>query len=317
MIHARETKLLTAERCERMIAAPSVEEAAKILTDCGYEDMSGMDAAGINEALNAHRTAVFKELAQLCPEKNYLDIFAMRYDYHNAKVLIKAEAMNSDAAVLMSDSGRFPAEKLRKLFYAGSTVSLPEIFGNALKDARQMLESTGNPQLADFILDRAYFAEMTEAANGTQNSFLQEYVRLLADCANLKSAVRTLRLKKGKAFLLDALNDSGSVRADKIASALSPDGILSVFGGTALSSAAALGAEAAAGGTLTAFELACDNAVNAFLKRARRVNYGSEPLTGYIAAVENEITAVRMILTGRLAGVKSDVLRERLRDMYA
>ena len=113
------------------------------------------------------------------------------------------------------------------------------------------------------------------------------------------------------------VNASGSVRADRIASALSPDGILSVFGGTALSTAAALGAEAAAGGTLTAFELACDNAVNAFLKKARRVNYGSEPLTGYVAAVENEITAVRMILTGRLAGVKSDVLRERLRDMYA
>ena len=40
-------------------------------------------------------------------------------------------------------------------------------------------------------------------------------------------------------------------------------------------------------------------------------------MTAYLAAVENEITAVRMILTGRLAGVKSEAIRERLRDLYA
>ena len=39
--------------------------------------------------------------------------------------------------------------------------------------------------------------------------------------------------------------------------------------------------------------------------------------TMFEAAVENEITAVRMILTGRLAGVKSEAIRERLRDLYA
>ena len=31
---------------------------------------------------------------------------------------------------------------------------------------------------------------------------------------------------------------------------------------------------------------------------------------------ENELTAVRMILTGRLAGVPADSIRERLRDLY-
>ena len=39
--------------------------------------------------------------------------------------------------------------------------------------------------------------------------------------------------------------------------------------------------------------------------------------TVYLAGTENELTAVRMILTGRLAGVPSDTIRERLRDLYA
>ena len=68
---------------------------------------------------------------------------------------------------------------------------------------------------------------------------------------------------------------------------------------------------------MTSFELACDNAVNEYLKKAKLVSYGPEALIAYIAAVEGEITAVRMILTGRLAGIEPQVIRERLRDLYA
>jgi carbamoylphosphate synthase large subunit len=37
----------------------------------------------------------------------------------------------------------------------------------------------------------------------------------------------------------------------------------------------------------------------------------------YLAAMENEVTSLRMILTGRLAGLPSDTIRERLRECYA
>ena len=81
--------------------------------------------------------------------------------------------------------------------------------------------------------------------------------------------------------------------------------------------AAALGSEALEGGGLTALELACDNAVNRYIASAKLIPFGEEPVVAYLAAVESEITAVRMILTGRLAGIASDTIRERLRDFYA
>ena len=90
-----------------------------------------------------------------------------------------------------------------------------------------------------------------------------------------------------------------------------------VYAHSGLDKATALGAEAVAGGNMTAFELACDNAVNSYLGKAKLVSFGSEPLTAYLAALENEVTAARMILTGRLAGIRPDALRERLRDLYA
>ena len=54
----------------------------------------------------------------------------------------------------------------------------------------------------------------------------------------------------------------------------------------------------------------------AYVADAKLTAYGEAPVIAYMAAVESEITAVRMILTGRLAGIAPDVIRERLRDSY-
>ena len=67
---------------------------------------------------------------------------------------------------------------------------------------------------------------------------------------------------------------------------------------------------------MTQFEKACDNAVNAFLDTARRTGFGSEVAVGYLAAEENAITTVRMVMTGLLSGIDPERLKERLRDTY-
>ena len=80
--------------------------------------------------------------------------------------------------------------------------------------------------------------------------------------------------------------------------------------------AAAAGAAAITGGRLTHFEKLCDDAVTAYLAGARYVAFGEAPLIGYLAARETELTNVRVILSGRLAGLDADTIRERLRESY-
>ena len=84
-----------------------------------------------------------------------------------------------------------------------------------------------------------------------------------------------------------------------------------------MSAAAAAGAAAIAGGRLTRFERLCDDAMLDHLRRARFVPFGDAPVIAYLAARERELTAVRIILTGRLAGLGPDTIRERLRESYA
>ena len=225
--------------------------------------------------------------------------------------------MGTDPSRLLSASGRIAPEELTAAYNEGRWAELPDVMGDAMAEAKAVLARTSNPQLADIVLDQAYFTELKNAAQATESDFLIGYAELLTDCANLKSAVRTLRMGKNGDFLQSVLLSGGSVDEARIASAGDIDGVAALFSATVLDKAAALGVEAVSGGSVTAFELACDNAVTAYLTDAQLISYGCEPVIAYMAAVEGEITAARMILTGRLSGVSPEIIRERLRDLYA
>ena len=318
LLRAREARMLTRDKAERMLEAPSFDEAAKLLTDCGYKDMSGMNAKEVDKTLNERRSAEFAELARMAPNALLVDVFRMKYDYHNAKTIIKSEAEGIERPDLMSDSGRLSPQTLTEAFREEKYLGIPTLLADAMLSAKNTLARSGNPQQADFILDRAYFEELFRDAEKLDSKFLSGYARTMIDSANLRSAVRTLRMHKDADFLRTALIPGGSVSPERLVmSSVSGEGLAVLFASTILETAASLGAAAASGGTMTKFELECDNAVTAYLTNARLIAFGEEPVIAYLAALEGEITTIRMILTGRLAGIAPDVIRERLRDLYA
>ena len=150
MLRAREPKLLNTEKSIRMLEAPSFEDAAKVLTDCGYADMSQMSAREIEASLNERRNAIFAELDNMSPQKELVDVFRMKYDYHNAKAIIKAEAMDTDATHLLSGSGRIDGEKLLSLY----TMTCPECSKRRSSTQRTSLPAPIIPSLPTLFLTK-------------------------------------------------------------------------------------------------------------------------------------------------------------------
>ena len=149
-------------------------------------------------------------------------------------------------------------------------------------------------------------------------SFLKGYVHLPIDTANLRTSVRTVRMGKDRDFMASAMVEGGTADCARIAMAAEGgDTLASVFNATPLARAAERAAEAVKGGALTDFELECDNAASEYLSAAKMKPFGIEAVVEYISLLEAEITAARMILTGRLAGIEPEVIRERLRDINA
>lgn len=312
-----ESKLLSAERMERMLTAHSVEEAARVLVECGWPELGELTGDSIDAALAAERQRVLKDLSFAAPDAAILDVFKLRHDYHNVKVLLKAEAMGTDPARLLVDAGRVPVTALEEAVRSGDLRNIPGVLRTAIRQARDVLGTTNDPQLADFTLDRAYFEDLFQIAQESKSTFLQGYVRISVDVANLRSAIRTLRMGKGPEFLKGVLFSGGEIPTVRILSAvISGAALQDLYARTPLAEAAEVGTSVLGGGALTRFEKLCDDAVGRYLARAKLVGFGEAPVIGYLAAKETELTNLRMILSGRMAGLDADTIRERLRESY-
>ncbi len=304
-LHVMETRLLTPEKQERLLEAASEAEARKLLAECGYAE-----SLPLEEALRQRRESLYKELSSAVPEPKLLDLFRLKYDYHNIKAILKAERRGISPQGLLLSGGRYDAERLQSAWQQEHTLPVSESARRAAQEAAALLREN-DPQGADLRLDAACYAEMTALAEEMKSDFLRGYVRQLIDAANLRTAVRAARSGSSE-ILPQALLEGGSVSPHVIAAA-EPAKLGELFGAGVLSRAAQLGAAAAGGGSLTAFEKACDEATDAYLSAARRTPFGEETVLCFLAAVENEITAICIIMAGRAAGLAPEMIHSRLR----
>lgn len=313
-IRAMENRLLNRERLDRIIDARDDQEARKVLVECGYPDLAG---AGLEQMLAQVREETVKDLTSAVPGEPGLEIFKLKYDYHNAKTILKAQAMGVDAARLLLKGGRYDPATLLAQWQQESLSGCGDAFRRAMEQADAVLKETKDPQQADLLLDKAMYAEMTQLAKSSKSSFLEGYVRILVDAANLRTAVRVYRMEKEDDFLRSVLLEGGNVSVQTIAAARG-EGIADVFQSGALAQAAKLGAALIkpGSGALTVFEKACDDAVTAYVSAGRRIPFGEQVVIGYLYAKEAELTAVRTIFAGRAAKLDGETIRRRLRETY-
>ncbi|MDO4749308.1 MAG: V-type ATPase subunit [Eubacteriales bacterium] len=317
MVEARKARMLTRERMEQMLSTGSAADAARMLNESGYLDMSEMDARGVDQTLSNRRRRIFTEMSRFVPEPAVLDVFRAKYDYHNAKVLVKAEGAGVAAENILSTAGRVEPEILNMYFHEDDIRFLPPLFGPALREAKMTLARTSNPQMADLVLDKAYYAELLAMTKPLYSPFLYDYVRFLIDTANLRTVIRTTRMGRSQKFIRSVLIDGGTVSIEHLAASVgSGDGLSGIYASTPLRKAAELGAGVLHSGSMTQFEQSCDDAATAYLQKGKLSGFGLEAVAGYLGAVEGEIMAVRMILTGLMAGIDPEELKRRLRDTY-
>jgi V/A-type H+-transporting ATPase subunit C len=312
----RENSFINADRMDQMVSAASDEEAMKIAQECGYSEVESVNVDTVNEVLSKERDKLFQDLSSV-PNPEIMDLFKIKYDYHNAKVLLKSEVMGVEPDRLMVDLGRVPVKTMENAVRTSDFKGMPSLLQDSIVEARDVLGTTQDPQLSDFVLDRAYFQDMYQVAQKVNSEFMKGYVRITIDVANLRSIVRSLRMKKGTEFLSGVLFEGGEVSTKRILGAVAAGTSLEeIYSGEAMKAAASAGNVAVNGGSLTKFEKLCDDAVTAYLKKSKHVSFSEAPVVAYLAAKDTEMTAVRIIMTGRLAGLPADVIRERLREAY-
>lgn len=309
-IHAREAQMLTPARAAQALAARTDEEARRILAACGYPEL--LAASDVDDALARARRRRFSELSAQLPDTAALDVFRIPFDYHNAKAVLKAALTGRDAAPMLLDAGRIPADALARGIRQHT--ALPDTLRRAVDAARTALH-TGGAQACDILLDQACFAEQRDAAARAGSAYFPAFIRAQIDRANLRAAVRGARRAMAGAQLLPALIPGGTVPPRAVLSAFER-GDFAAFSRSLLKHAVPAAAAAARGGDPDVFERACDAAIAPLLRAARRAPFGPEVVLAYLALCEQESAAIRLLLSGRAAGLSIDAIEERLGDLH-
>ena len=294
-LHAREAKLLTQAMAERMIDAATPEESYKTLLECGYAPLERCTLENVEHALSQARRELYREVSVLAPDKRIVELFQVKYDYHNAKLALKSKRSGEDVSRLAMDCGRVDAQKVLR----GETSAVSAAMSRAMAQAESEVGHSGDLRMAELLLDRACYEEMSALASETGSTF-----------------VRARRMGCEDDVLAAAMLPGGHIPADQLRGARG-DHLSSLTHGTPLDSAGELAAKLLdSGGGLTEFERACDDALMSYLQRARRTPFGPEVVAGYLGAKEAEFTAVRTILSGKIAGIAAEDIRARLRMSY-
>lgn len=321
-IRAIENRLITNQRFDRLIDASGADEAVKMLVDLGYgnADISQTGVNAFEGLLSDEMKKTYELLENILPMPGMISIFMRRYDYLNAKTILKAGFLGSEDSGLLADMGNVEPSKLSRMIVDRNLLDLPEIFRKAVLECVDTYGRTGDPQEIDFILDRAMYANMAQDAEDVGDPYISDLVGLLQDIANMRIYIRANLLNKSRDFLSKAiLNGSripGKTYLDLADKTL--DVFFEAIRFTALSDLSAKLKESVKGkADISGVEKILDDYLLEFVRKSKFVAMGVEPVIAYLFYKETEIRNIRLILTGKINKISNDIIRERLRVGYA
>lgn len=316
-----ETKLLSRTRIERMVDAKDIEEVLKILGETEYSNaISGVNKPqDYEKILSFELKRIYKDMYEIAKDKIVLDLLALKYDYHNLKLLVKEKLLGKDFGELYIPIGIGDIQKVRTDYQANNFRDMDERFKVALQEVEKDFETNEDSQRIDIILDKHYFNHIYQLSLETEIPLFINYTRDLIDFTNLRTLIRVKKQQKDMKFLEEVVVSGGNIGKDEIILSLndSIEAIVAKFRSYDISPNLKLGLESyQQTGRLSEFEKQMDDYLMDLNKPSKFINFGPEPIFSYVIAKETEIKILRIIMVSKLNKLSPEDIRERLRDLY-
>lgn len=310
-IRMLERSLLTEKNYIQMAEAKNADDALKILAEAGYGNGEPLTVKNYEAALSEQLARAYRDVAELINGQNFMDVFLLKNDYHNLKVLMKEEISGVDGSGYLVGGGTVDTETIKTAFGTKAFDLLPADMAEAVSAANEAYGRTMSGQMIDIVMDRAAFKGMVKSADESGNDFIKQYMEYMCDITNFKSFFRVKNMKKPFEMMAEVFVEGGSLGIDTFRQAFGAENPAVAFKATHY---AAL-TEAMANG-FTAFEKSCDDYLMGFIKEAKYKSLTLEPLVAYIYARETEVKTVRIILNSKVNDIDPEIIKERLRDAY-
>ena len=185
-LSALNKRLIEPQTIQRMLDG-TASDAMRALSDVRYGSLSDATEADVERMIEREMTDAMQEVRELSPNPAITDLYLLRADVQNLKVLIKARLLNQSETVF-TPGGLYDRETLTAYVKDKQYGALPEILRDALNELEKRLEIRVEPQKISVALDRAYLAHALKQSE--KHPVFSQYFRAMADFDNVLTFLR-------------------------------------------------------------------------------------------------------------------------------
>lgn len=316
-----EKELLSHVKFEQMVEASDVDEIWRILHTTSYAKLL-QDKYYANEEFEYFLIDVlqreYKHVYDLVHEAEYIQVLQLKYDYYNAKVLIKENLLGDDLTNLYLPLGTISIEQLKSGFeqeISDITNRLAEAIEETLFD----YENYKDPQRIEILLDRRYLEHLYDKINLLNIPLFENYFQAKVDFLNLLTLLRVRKQQRNLDFLEEVLLPYGSIEREKLMYSLNDSTRQLIRNyehetiGTFLKRALE---DYEQTGSIHSLEKEMDHYLLQIIDDAKYIHFGPEPLMAYILKKEAEIKNLRIVFMSKLNKISVENINQRMRDVY-
>lgn len=313
-IKALERTFLSQAQVERLLAAKDAPEAYKVLQDTFLSPyLASQDRATLAETFERVVDDAKHLITSVAPDPELFDILWLKYDFYNASTIVKglrAELSEEEIKRACFNSGKYTPDALYRSITEHTLRNLNIALAGAVAQAEQQKEVFE----IDVVMNKAYFATIRALAETKKDKTVSEYVSLLVDLFNLKSALRHITLKEREVPRLYI--SGGRFREDELAEKGQIVECFARIGGNARWQDALRAYETTHDHTL--IERVSDEIAAAFWRDRSVLEFFSPaPLFSYFNTKKHNVQLVNAILTEKETGLAEQEIRHAYRSIPA
>ncbi len=309
-IRAVENKLLSKQDIVTLLNQKDYFSAVEFLSSKGYS----CENNDIDSVIRTEEDKLSAFLKESVPDSKELESLYILNDYFNLKALVKCliEGKNPIYSFIYPTTVIFDENKSTSPEDLLNT--LGEHHRKTALEAYSYAAQSGNGRYCDVIIDKAAIGRLTSLYRNKKSGLCGEIAALLADTANIKTAFRCIATGQNSDFVSDAIGECCNLDRQKLiaSTVIGLDELCNYLNTTDYRNCADIYKNKPAD-----FEKWCDEEIYSKISSAIFTCFGFDPVVSYYYRKSLEIKTVRMILTAVKADADRQIIKERLRNVYA
>ena len=319
-LRALETSLMNANLVERMIDAPTAQDAFRVLNDISF--LSGSigeyTVNDFQKVLTGGLQKMAKLFKEMAPNPEVMNYLWLKYDFHNLKVVLKARLTGrgyADVEHALIDMGNRSKSEWEIYLLTGKIKPLTDGMISTVKDATTHYNINEDAQSVDLIVDRHFVEEMLSVSSKINSPLLIKYLKRLIDFNNLRTFIRCEILNKDKKQVNQFFIKGGNIPVSVFISSFEKghQDLLQVLSRKVASDDLSKALDAYSNEkTLLATEKKIAELQQNLMDESKKMSFGTEPVFAFFWKFENHLNIIRAILVGKLNGLPLEDIKKHV-----